>query len=71
MEVSLALGRLLGRPSWLRTPAFALRIAFGEMASTLLDGVRARPTRLIEAGYRFIHPDLGSALQSTLAAGER
>lgn len=67
-ELSAALARALGRPSWLPTPAFALRLAFGEMAETLLNGVRAIPKRLLETGYRFISPDIDAALSSALAS---
>ncbi|HUX41707.1 MAG TPA: TIGR01777 family oxidoreductase [Rectinemataceae bacterium] len=67
-ELSKALARALGRPSWLPTPAFALRLAFGEMAETLLNGVRAIPKRLLEAGYRFVSPDIDTALSSALAS---
>ncbi len=65
-ELSRALGRALGKPSWLRTPSFALRLAFGEMADTLLEGVRAVPKRLLESGYRFIRSDIDSALLAAL-----
>ena len=65
-ELSKALGRALDRPSWLPTPAFILRLAFGEMAETLLNGVRAVPKRLLETGYHFIRPDIDSALAAAL-----
>lgn len=66
-ELSRILGALLGRPSWLPAPAFALRLAFGEMADTLLEGVRAEPARLLAEGYQFRRPDLPSALRASLA----
>ncbi len=66
-ELSRALGRILGRPSWLPVPALALRLALGEMADTLLEGVRAEPRRLLDAGYRFCHPDLTGALEAALS----
>lgn len=59
-----AIARVLKRPYWLPVPAFALRIAFGEMATVVLDGQRVRPGRLLAAGYRFQHPDLQSALEA-------
>ncbi|RPI92479.1 MAG: DUF1731 domain-containing protein, partial [Spirochaetales bacterium] len=44
-------------------PAFALRIAFGEMARELmLSGHRVLPERLLGAGFGFEYPDLEQAL---------
>jgi hypothetical protein len=58
-----ALGRMLGRPSALRVPAFALRLAFGDgVAQLLLTGQRAMPRRLEEAGFTFEFPSLDRAL---------
>lgn len=65
-EFSHALGRALGRPSSIRTPAFALRALFGEGADPLLTGQRVPPTRLLEAGFSFAHPKLEEALKSCL-----
>lgn len=59
-----ALGRAYGRPAVLPAPAFALRLALGEMAQMLLGGQRALPRKLEAAGYRFARPDLDEALAS-------
>lgn len=62
-----ALGRALGRPALLPAPGFALRLLLGQMAEeVLLSGVRAEPTRLLAAGYRFRHPGLAAALADLL-----
>lgn len=62
-----ALGRALRRPAFLPAPGFALRLLLGQMAEeVLLSGVRAEPTRLLAAGYRFRHPGLAGALASIL-----
>lgn len=63
-EFTAALGRAFHRPAVLRAPAFALRLALGELAEALLGGQRAVPRRLQEAGYRFKHPALDEALAS-------
>ena len=48
-------------------PAFALRLAFGEMAdATLLASTRVKPERLLATGYRFRFPDLEGALRHLL-----
>lgn len=60
---SKALGRALHRPSLLPAPAPALRLALGEMATMLLDGQPAVPTRLLAAGYPFRFPRLDGALK--------
>jgi hypothetical protein len=48
-------------------PAFAARLAFGEMADELLlASTRVVPHRLEETGYKFRHPDLEPALRHLL-----
>jgi uncharacterized protein len=59
-----ALGRVLGRPSLVPAPAFAMRLLFGEMATVLLDGQRAVPRRLTELDFQFRFPELEPALRS-------
>jgi uncharacterized protein (TIGR01777 family) len=61
-----ALGRALRRPAFLPAPAFALRLALGEMSSLLLGGQRAAPKKLLAQGYKFRHPSLDGALASLL-----
>jgi uncharacterized protein (TIGR01777 family) len=63
---SRALGRVMGRPSLVPVPAFALRLAFGEVASVLLEGQRAVPRRLSELGFTFRFPDAEPALRDLL-----
>ena len=61
------LGRVLGRPTIAPAPAFALRLAFGEMAeATLLSSTRVKPERLLATGYRFRFPQLEAALRHVL-----
>ncbi len=62
-DFSRVLGRVLRRPSLLPTPAFALRLLFGEMSTLLLDGQRAIPSRLLEEGYGFRFPKAEEALR--------
>ncbi|GIU93297.1 MAG: epimerase [Acidimicrobiia bacterium] len=57
------LGRRLRRPARVRVPAWALRLALGRAADELvLASQRVLPARLQQAGFRFSHPDLESAL---------
>lgn len=66
-DFTAALGRILHRPAVLPAPAWALRMAFGEMADeALLASARALPKRLTETGYMFLHPALEGALEAAL-----
>lgn len=67
-EFSSALGRVLKRPSLLPAPAFALRIALGEMADALLlSGQRALPRRATDLGFSYRYSNIDEALASILA----
>ena len=66
-EFTKALGHVLGRPTFLPMPAFAARLAFGEMADAiLLASTRVEPARLEEAGYEFSDPEIEGALRHVL-----
>jgi len=65
-EFARALGAALHRPALLPTPAFALKILFGEMAEILLTGQRVVPKRATAEGFKFKYPDLASTLVATL-----
>ncbi|MFZ2642343.1 MAG: TIGR01777 family oxidoreductase [Verrucomicrobiia bacterium] len=66
-EFTKTLGRVLHRPAVCPAPAFALRLAFGEMADALLlASQRAEPAKLLASGYPFRFPKLGDALQHVL-----
>ena len=66
-EFTKTLGRVLGRPTIFPMPAFAARMALGEMADEmLLAGVRVEPTRLSDAGFSFEYPQLDRALSHEL-----
>jgi len=61
------LGRVLGRPAVFPMPAFAVRLAFGEMGKELLlASTRLEPARLLKAGYQFRFPELEPALRYLL-----
>src|SRR5205807_9053532 len=65
-EFARTLGRVLHRPAFLPLPAPVLRLVFGAAAATLLSGSRARPAKLIAAGYAFSYPSLEPALRRLL-----
>ncbi|MGD8595605.1 MAG: TIGR01777 family oxidoreductase [Anaerolineae bacterium] len=62
-----ALGRVLGRPAIMPTPAFAVKLVFGEMATVVLDGQRAIPKHLQQLGFEFQYLIVEAALKDVLA----
>lgn len=66
-EFTKTLGRVLSRPTIFPMPAFAARLAFGEMADALLlSSTRVLPQALTAAGYPFRQPELEPALRHLL-----
>jgi len=66
-EFTAALGKALRRPTIFPMPAFAARLALGEMAeAVLLASAKVKPARLA-AAYDFQHPRLGPALAHILS----
>jgi len=62
-EMAFALGRALGRPSFLPAPAFAVRLLLGEMADTaILNGQRVLPRVAQEQGFAFRYETVDEAL---------
>jgi hypothetical protein len=65
--VTKTLGAVLARPTIFPMPAFAARLAFGEMADELLlASARVEPARLRAAGFAFRFPQLEAALRHLL-----
>lgn len=67
-DFTKALGEALGRPTVLPVPKIGLKLLLGgEMAGEmLLGGQRALPTRLLDSGFTFAHPELADALRTAL-----
>lgn len=65
-DFARTLGRVMGRPSFLPTPGFALKLALGDMAELLTEGQRVIPKRTQEAGFEFEYPQLEAALRDLL-----
>ena len=61
-EFTRALAEAVHRPAIIPVPAFALRLALGEMAEVLLASQRAIPDAAQRAGFVFEHPDIFTAL---------
>jgi uncharacterized protein (TIGR01777 family) len=66
-EFTKTLGKVLGRPTIFPMPAFAARLALGEMADDLLlASARVLPKQLEASGFEFRHRDLETALRHLL-----
>ena len=61
-EFTNALADALHRRTFLPAPAWALKLALGEMSVLLLGGQRLQPRRAQEAGFVFRYPELRAAL---------
>lgn len=61
-DLARAIGKALGRPSWLPVPGFAVRAALGELADYALRGRRVVPARLRALGFTWSHATLDDAL---------
>ena len=65
-ELAKLIGKVMGRPSIIPVPGFALRLAFGEVAEVVLQGQRAIPQRLLDLGFEFDFPTAEASLQDML-----
>ncbi|MHC4268680.1 MAG: TIGR01777 family oxidoreductase [Planctomycetota bacterium] len=66
-EFTSTLGSVLNRPTVIPMPAFAARLAFGEMANDLLlASTKVAPKKLLESGYSFKYTELENTLRHIL-----
>lgn len=65
-EFAKALGRALHRPAFVPTPAFALRLALGEVADVVTTGQRVLPEKALALGVKFQFPTIDAALADVL-----
>nr|GMD02559.1 epimerase family protein SDR39U1 homolog, chloroplastic [Ipomoea batatas]GMD04982.1 epimerase family protein SDR39U1 homolog, chloroplastic [Ipomoea batatas] len=66
-EMCDELGSVLGRPSWLPVPDFALKTVLGEGATVVLDGQKVVPARAKELGFSFKYPYVKDALKAIMS----
>ena len=63
-QLTIAVAKELHRPLWLpKVPAFALKLALGEMSSLVLDSTKVSAQKIEEAGFKFKYPTLMWALK--------
>ncbi|MFH9348435.1 TIGR01777 family oxidoreductase [Kitasatospora sp. NPDC017646] len=65
-ELTAAIGRALRRPTPFPVPEAVLEVVLGELAVEVVGSHRVVPRRLLDAGFRFAHPDLDSAVRAAL-----
>ncbi|MDT7042515.1 TIGR01777 family oxidoreductase [Candidatus Nitronereus thalassa] len=65
-EFCIQLGKVLGRPSWLPVPRFALKLGLGELSTLMTHGQRVDPLMAQKLGFTFQYPKLPSALSEIL-----
>lgn len=61
-----AIGKAMGRPSFFQMPAAFFKLGFGELATTVLDGHRVIPQRLLEMGYKFQFDNIEAAVDDLI-----
>ncbi|KAL2329021.1 hypothetical protein Fmac_022448 [Flemingia macrophylla] len=66
-ELCDQLGHVLGRPSWLPVPEFALKAVLGEGATVVLEGQRVVPTQAKKLGFPFKYSYVKDALKAILS----
>lgn len=67
-EFTTALGKALGRPTFMPTPRFAVDIRLGkEAAQDMLYGsAKVLPGALVDSGFTFAHPTIDEAFEAVL-----
>ncbi|MCI0458279.1 MAG: TIGR01777 family oxidoreductase [Gemmataceae bacterium] len=65
-QLAKALGRAMGRPSFMPAPKFMLRLVLGGVATLVTTGQRVLPRKAQELGYTFKFPEIDGALKDIL-----
>ena len=63
-DFTRALAKHVRRPAFMHAPRFALKLALRELADALTASQHATPTKALNGGFQFRHPDLNTALKS-------
>ena len=65
-DFTRALARAVHRPAILPAPAFALRLALGELSRVMLDSIRVIPEVALTAGYSFRYPNVEAEIEASV-----
>jgi len=68
-QVTKAMGHVLGRPTILPVPSFALKAVLGEFSSEVLSSSRVIPAVLTSSGFVFQDATVDAAIRSALDVG--
>lgn len=68
-EFARALGKAMGRPSFVRLPKWVLQLVFGEMSVVLWGGAFVEPKVLKANGFQWKYGEIGGALRQLLGGG--
>jgi len=67
-ELCSALGEVMGRPSFVPVPDFALKTLLGEGAQVVLEGQRVLPNKAQQSGYQFQYTEVHDALKNIISS---
>ncbi|HEX7365660.1 MAG TPA: DUF1731 domain-containing protein, partial [Pelobium sp.] len=63
-SLTKAIAKQLHKPLWLpNVPAFALKLALGEMSAVVLGSTKMSTQKIEEIGFKFTYPTIEKALQ--------
>jgi len=68
LQFTKTLGKVLGRPTILPVPGFALKLIYGEAAQVLIGSKEVYPKVLKRLGFKFKYPDITQSLRHILAS---
>jgi len=66
-EITSVMGKVLGRPTLLPAPAFALKVVLGEFSTEVLSSARVLPAVLEQNSFDFQDRNIESAIRAALA----
>ncbi len=65
-QLAHAIGKVMGRPSFIPLPAFLFKLMFGEVSVVVLAGQNALPERIQALGFRFKYRKVKDALTNLI-----
>lgn len=63
MAQTKTMGKILERPTFFDLPSWAVKLAFGEGSSVMLDSKEVYPRALQEGGFEFLYPTFETAME--------
>jgi len=65
-EFTSILAETCGRPAFFTVPEFVLKLIYGKAAVSMIKGQSVYPQHLLDDGFNFQYPDLGSAIRNIM-----